>query len=698
MMSMLLASVATVAVQSQASEPEEDADPIIITGHLIEGLDLLAGASVLEGEDLQRDLETQIGDTLAKLPGVSATSFAPGSSRPVLRGFQGERIRVLNDGLGSIDVANTSVDHAVTIDPLTAERIEVLRGPAVLIYGSQAIGGAVNVIDRRIPRVVPTDAVHIDMLGGYSSADDGIRLGASGDFALGENFVLHADFSWAETDDLEVGGFVFSDSLRAELLETAAEEREEGEIEEAEEFEELAALRGTLPNSGTEQWTGSVGASYIGDVIEIGASYSIYDTFYGVPTRPGSEHAHGEEDVEEHGGEEEGEEEEEIISIDMRQERFDGRVKLNLNGFFESATLRIATADYDHVELEGDEIGTTFLSSGTEGRIELKQRDTDGWHGASGIQYYQRDLEAIGAEAFVPPNETSQWGFFTVQEYQPSALGIEGALRVEFTDVEAPTLGLQNDFTAFSAAIGVNYELDGGTQLGINASRAERAPAAEELYSDGPHIATQTFEVGDPSLDTEKSFGGELFVRHEGPRFAASATVWAQWFDDFIYLAETGLEEDELPLFVYQQQGADYWGIEVEAGATLVDQGDFQLRGTLVADYVRATLEDGSPVPRIPAFRLGGGLEADIGDFVVGGDVEFVAEQDRVADFEAPTDGYALVGASVGWRPFGNDNETLLLLQANNLFDVDARRHASYTKDFAPLAGRDIRLSARFSF
>ncbi|WP_265530486.1 TonB-dependent receptor [Sphingomicrobium marinum] len=693
MLSLLLASTAVAAIQPEQPDAQQDAEPIIITGHLIEGLDLLAGASVLESDDLVRDLDTQIGDTLASLPGVSSTSFAPGASRPVLRGFQGERIRVLNDGLGSIDVANTSADHAVTIDPLTAERIEVLRGPAVLIYGSQAIGGAVNVIDRRIPRTIPDDAVHVDVIGGYSSADDGIRLGASGDVLLADRFVIHADFSWAETDDVKVGGFVFADPLRAELLEEAAEEFEEGEFEEAAELEELAILRGSIPNSGTEQWTGSIGAAYIGKVVEVGASYSIYDTFYGVPLRPGAGH-HGEEGE----GEEEGEEEEETVSIDMRQERFDGRVKLNLDGFFESATLRFATADYDHVELEGDEVGTTFLSSGVEGRLEFKQRDTDGWHGASGIQYYQRDLEAIGAEAFVPPNGTSQWGIFTVQEYQPDALGIEGALRVEFTDVEEPTLALQRDFTAFSAAIGLNYELDLDTSIGINASRAERAPSAEELYSNGPHIATQAFEVGDADLTTEKAWGGEVFVRHKGERLAASATVWKQWFDDFIYLQDTGLEEDELPLFVYRQQGANYWGIEIEAGATLVDDGAFQLRGDVVADYVRATLDDGSPVPRIPAFRIGGGLEADIDDFVVRGEVEFVAEQDRVAAFETPTDGYALVGASVGWRPFGEDNESLILLQANNIFDVDARRHASYTKDFAPLAGRDIRLSARFSF
>ncbi|WP_260483470.1 TonB-dependent receptor [Sphingomicrobium flavum] len=698
MMSFLLATSALAGVQ--ASQPaqeraqEDDAEAIVITGHVIEGLDLLAGSSVIEGVDLQQNLEVQVGDMLASVPGVSATSFTPGSSRPVLRGFSGERVRVLNDGLGAIDVANTSADHATTIDPLTAERIEIIRGPASLIFGSQAIGGAVNVVDRRIPRVIPDDAFHVDGLAQYSSANDGVSLGGAVDVKLGSGFVLHADASWLDTDDLETGGYILSPSLRAEVLEEAAEEFEEGEFEEAEELEELAAQRGTLFNSAVEQWSGAIGLSYIGDRFQIGGSYSIFDTFYGVPLRPGAGHHHGEEE----GEEEEGEEEAEIISIDLRQERFDGRARLELDGFFESATLRFATADYEHVELEGDEVGTRFLSDGVEGRLELKQRDANGWHGAFGAQYYGRDFDAIGAEAFVPANSTDQWGFFVVQEYQPNRLGIEGAARIEFTDVESDVLGISRDFTAFSAALGANYELSETLRGGINVSRAERAPSAEELFSDGPHIATQAFEVGDPDLDIESSWGGEIFLRHEGERFAASATLWANWFDNFIYELETGEEEDELPVFQYRQQDADYWGVELEASALVYDGADLNIRANVLADYVRATLDDGTPVPRIPPLRFGAGIDVDAGRWFGGVDVEWVDDQDRTAPFETATDGHTLVNAALGWKPFGDDNETTVLLSANNIFDVDARRHASFTKDFVPLAGRDIRVSARFSF
>ena len=677
--------------------PDVDSrERIVITGHIIEGLDLLAGATIVEGEDLVRNVETQIGDVLARQPGVSATSFAPGSSRPVLRGFQGERVRVLNDGIGSIDVSNTSVDHAVTIDPLSVERVEVLRGPAVLIFGGQAIGGAVNVIDRRIPRTVGVDRVHVDGLAQVRSADDGRALGAAVDVNLTDNLVFHADGSWNKAEDVRTGGFILSKPLRDELQAEIAEERALGDLDEVEELEEFVGLEGDLPNSRSEQVSASAGLGYIGDRLEIGASYSLFDTNYGIPSRPGAGHHHGEEGEDE-GDEEAGEEEEGPVTIDLRQHRFDTRAQLQLGGFFEDVTLRAAYADYTHTEFEGDDVGTVFNSTGFEGRLQFKQADRGGLHGAFGAQLYTRDFEAIGPEAFLPPNTTTSLGLFAIEEYQPGALGIEGALRVDFTDHEADTIGLQRDFTTVSGALGANYELDDDLTVGVNASYTQRAPSPEELFSDGPHIATQAYELGDPDLGVESSLGGELFARYDGPDWALSATVYGNRFDDFVYEADTGLEEDGLPLFAYRQQGADFIGFELEGSAFLYRDGDFTLSSDVVADATRAELDDGSPVPRIPPFRILTGVEAEQGNVAVRGEVEFVAGQDRVAAFETPTDGFALVNASLRWRPWGEDNETLFLLQANNLFDAEARRHASFTKDFAPLAGRDIRATLRLS-
>jgi len=681
-----------------ASTPpvHEESGDIVVTAPYLEELDILAGKSVLAGENLTRDVRTQIGDSLTRLPGVSATSFTPGASRPVLRGLQGERIRVLTDGIGSIDVSNTSADHAVTIDPLTAERIEVLRGPAVLLFGSQAIGGAVNVIDRRIPRSVPEHGYHIDLVGALGSAADEKSIGGAVDFGLGGGFVLHVDGSWRDSDDLRTGGFVLSPALRDEQLEIAEEELEEGHLEEAEEALELANLRGRIPNTQARQKSGGVGLSYIGDQWKMGLSVSKFDSNYGIPARPGAEHHHEEEEPE---PEEEEEHHGEDVTIDLNQTRVDFRGEYEMNsGFLDRVTLRIGWADYEHTEFEGEEVGTVFKSNGIEGRMEFVQRDRSGWRGASGIQYFHRDFDAVGAEAFVPPNDTDQFGLFTLQEFKLGSIGLEAGGRYENTRVGATDLGITRKFNAFSAALGAFYDVTETLRIGLNGSRTERAPSAEELFSNGPHIATQAFEIGDPTLSKERSWGTEAYIRYSKPTFSFSVTGFANWFHDFIYETATGEEEDELPVFQYFQDDATYYGFEVEANAKLFQAGPFGIHVDGVADYVRAKIDSFGPAPRIPPLRLLGGIEAQSNHWDGRVEVEWVNDQDRVADFELPTDGYTMVNASIAWRPWGKARETSLILSANNIFDVEARRHASFTKDFAPIAGRDIRLSTRLSF
>ncbi|MDT9597361.1 TonB-dependent receptor [Sphingosinicella rhizophila] len=679
----------------------DESQEIIITGNYGRTLDFLSGSAVLAGSELLRDIRPQLGDTLGRLPGVSSTSFSPGASRPVLRGFQGERIRVLTDGIGSIDVSNTSADHAVTIDPLTAERIEVLHGPAVLLFGSQAIGGAVNVLDRRIPRAVPENGVHLDAIGAYGSAADERSIGGAADVALGKSgFVLHIDGSYRKTDDLGVGGYILSPTLRAEQLEMAAEELEEGHVEESEEALEGANRRGRLPNSATEQKTLGAGLALIRDGGSLGFSVSWFDSNYGVPTAPGAGHHHHEDEHDE--SDEEGEEEghgEEAVTIGLEQIRADLRGQVNVRGpLLDEIRIRVGAADYEHTEYEGDEVGTIFRTQGLEGRFELVQTDRGGWSGASGAQFFLRDFEAIGAEAFVPPNETSQFGIFSLQEIELGGIELEAAGRYERSGVTSKAVGVDRSFDAFSAALGVAYEPSNRLRVGLNLSRAERAPSAEELLSNGPHIATQAFEIGDPTLDKEKSWGAEVYVRAQTGPVRLRASIYANWFDDYIFQAATGDEEDELPVFQYFQRDARYYGFEAEASATLFRLGGFKIDGDLVADYVRATIDERGPVPRIPPLRVLGGLEAVSDDLTGRVEVEWADDQERIATFETPTDGYTLVNASLAWRPWGKRRETTLILSANNIFDVDARRHASFTKEFVPMAGRDIRVTARFSF
>ncbi|MBO9519832.1 MAG: TonB-dependent receptor [Porphyrobacter sp.] len=652
-------------------------DVIVVTAGGLDRLDMLAGTSVMDGVDLQRNLSGQIGEVLTKIPGVSASSFSPGASRPVLRGFQGDRVRVLVDGIGAIDASNTSADHAVTIDPLTADKIEVLRGPAVLLYGSSAIGGAVNVIDKRIPQRVPNESIHIDALAAADTAYDLRQGGASADVPLSSQLVFHVDGSWQKTNDVEIPGYVLTDSLRQELLAEAA-----AEPDEADELIAQANQRDVLPSSATETFSLGSGLAWFGNGVSLGASVGYYDTQYGVPTRPGAHH------------DDEGD-----VSIDLKQWRGDFRGSVDLGGgFFDQLTTRWGYSDYTHVEMEGDEAGTTFAVKGVEGRVELIQREHDGWRGSLGGQYLYRDFSAVGEEAFVPPNTTESFAAFTLQELDLDPFEIEFGGRFEHTGIEAQTLGINRTFDGFSGALGLAWSPTPGIRLGLNGSRAARAPSAEELFANGPHIATQQYEIGDPDLKMETAWGLEAYARGTIGGANLGLSVYQSWFDDFVFLQATGEEIDDLPVYAQMQQGAKHFGVEAEASVPLFDVGPFKAVGDLQGDYVRATLADGTPVPRIPPLSVLGALELQSDLVDLRGEVQWFDGQDRIAPLETPTEGFAQVNMSVAWKPLRGSKNVTLMLQADNLFDVEGRRHASFTKDFVPLAGRNVKLSVKSSF
>ena len=690
--SLLAAASLLVAVPALAQDqgpepapapvPAPDGDDdfhtvIVVTAGGLGRLDVLAGTSVVRGEELQRHLNGQIGEVLTHLPGVSSSSFSPGASRPVLRGFSGDRVRVLVDGLGANDASNVSDDHAVAIEPLTADRIEVLRGPAVLIYGGSAIGGAVNVIGRRIPLRVPEEKLHFDALLGADTANDLREAGGSADVPLGKTAAFHVDGSYRRSDDVEIPGFQLTDGLRRQVLAEAA-----GVADPAERAALIDAAnnRGILPNSGAETTSLGSGVAWFGDGISVGASAGYYDTLYEVPTRPGPD---AEEDV----------------AIALKQWRGDLRGSLDLGGgFFEQATTRWAYTDYKHSELEGDEIGTTFLVSGVEGRLELIQRDRGGWRGSLGAQYNHRTFEAVGEEALVPPNTSSQYGLFALQEIERGPWEIELGGRYDRTEVALDSGAAERGFDTLSGALGISHDLGDGLKIGLNGTHAERAPTAEELFASGAHPATQQFEIGDPALSKERAWGLEGYLRGTVGPVELGVSAFRTWFDDFIFLQATGAEQDGLPVYQQTQQGADYVGIEGEITAPLFETGGFKFVADAKGDYIRATLADGSPVPRIPPLSLLGGLELQSERWDARGEVEWYSEQDRIAAFETPTGSFAFVNASLAWKPVRGGENLTVMLQANNLFDAEGRRHASFTKDFVPLAGRNVKLSARVSF
>jgi iron complex outermembrane receptor protein len=703
--SLSFASAATAQTTPGSAAPATTATPanpkdIVVTGALeTSERDVLQGTSILSGQELTRQLRPTIGETLARQPGVSATSFGPSASRPILRGFQGDRVRILTDGIGSIDVSNTSVDHAVIIDPLLAERIEVLRGPSALLFGSSAVGGVVNVIDTRIPRSVPEKGYRLNAIANYGSAANERSGGAAADVAVGEHLVLHADGSYLKSDDLRTGhGYLLSDSARAAVLSQVG--LPQPGTAEPIDFAATAALRNRLPNSAAETWTAGAGASIITDTGNLGVSYSHYDSVYGVPIRYATAVGQGQE----------------APRLDVVQNRVDVRGEVNANGsFIDKIKFRAGQASYRHFELEEDgSVGTAFYNKGLEGRLEVIQANRGGWTGASGVQFFNRIFNVVGDEAFLPKNETNQTGFFTLQQYESGPVHLEAGARFETSDLAARTSASDarfyhgdRHFNAVSGSVGASYGISDAVRIGLNLSHTERAPSGEELFANGGHAGTQAYELGNPDFKLEKSNGIEATLHAHGDGYSFDASAYYNRFTNYIsenQVAQSVCEAAaapsgrtvDLPCFQYQQVGARYFGFEADGSVRLAQLGGYTVNADLLGDYVNANIIDQSPIPRIPPARVLGGIEAQ-GDKTNGRiEVEHVFAQNRIAPFETRTDGYTMVNATVGLSPFGKDSKTSLLLSANNIFDVVARRHASFLKDFAPLAGRDIRLTLRF--
>lgn len=648
-------------------------------------LDALSGVAVLKAEDLTASLKPSIGDTLEHTAGVSSTSFGPSASRPVLRGLQGERVKLLTNGIGAIDVSNTSADHAAVINPLLAERIEVLRGPQSLLYGAAAIGGVVNVIDSRIPNSVPEEKYHLGALGSYASAANERSLSVASDVPLGGGWVAHIDGSWFKSDDLRIGGHALTPQLRAEALASSLLPPVPGSDVD---FAANAALEGRLPNTASRTWSAAGGLAYIGEGGNIGFAYSHYDSLYGVPVRWATLPDQGQE----------------APRLQQRQDRIDLRAEVLLgDGLMEKLSFRYGFADYAHFELAPDgSVGTSFYDKGMEGRLELKQAKRGGWSGASGLQFVHRDFDVVGDEAFLPRNTTAQFGLFTVQQIDTGPVKFELGGRWEHSALQSKPLVSQPQFfsgrrnyDAWAASIGASLELAKEWRLGINLSRTERSPAAEELFANGPHAGTSAFEVGDPNLVNETAKSVEAILRGKGPGYSFELSAYHSWFGNFIFDKRTGAIEDGLPVYQISQADARYYGFEIEGKVTLARFGGWSLEADGLADYVHATINGYGPAPRIPSLRMLGGMTLSSSSLDLRGEVERVTAQNRTAQNETATPGYTMVNAEVTWRPWGDDRPLSIVLSANNLFDVVARRHASYLKDYAPLAGRDIRLTAR---
>jgi len=673
-------------VPGSAKQAHPDTDQaIIITGVKRTAGDVLGGVSIVDKEQLQHDIRPSIGETLAGQPGVTASSFGPTASRPILRGLQGERVRILSDGIGTLDLSSSDPDHQVTINPLTAERIEVLRGPSALLFGSSAIGGVVNVIDTRIPRHVPDGPVAVNALVEYGSAANERSGNASVDVPLGGHFVVHADGAYTKYDDLEIGGHVLSKTLREQALASPDPD-----------IQTLADLKDKLPNTAGTTADVAGGVAYVDGDLNVGVSVSHHTFRYGVPIRFSLDPAEAAEQP----------------TLDGRQTRADARVNIPIGGFFKIFEFRGGISKYHHDELAPDgSVGSSFRTKGGEMRADVVQTDRGGWGGTSGVQYLETHVRLAGDEKYLPDSTNRQLGFFTLQTLVHGPVRFEAGLRVESAHLDADedppiaanggpigTVPLSLSFTPVTGSFGVNYEFTKDWRAGLSVSHNERAPAIDELFSQGPHGGSESFNIGDPDLKKEAGNGIEFSVHHTTGPVHIQGSVYYSHFTNFIFQAPTGEVRDGLPVYAYSEGKANYYGFELQADAKFGKALGIDWGGELVTDGVRATIKGFGPAPLIPPLRIIGALTGSRGQFDGRLEVERDFAHNRTAPVETDTDAFTLVNASFDYHPFAANPELTLSLQGNNLFDVDARRSTSILKDFAPLGGRDIRLSARVSF
>jgi len=676
-----LAQDQTVAPATAADAADAGGAPIVVTGRIFSNnADPVAAPVVLSGDAVIRNVRPQLGDMLARLPGVSATGFAPGASRPVLRGFDAARVRVLVDGIGSLDASTVSADHAVAIDTLTVDRVDVLHGPQVLLFAGDPAGGAVNVIDKRIPRRMPENGFELAANAGFGSAADSLSAGAAVDVALAPRLAGHVDASWSRTRDLRIGGHVLSPELRRDVLSSATALRDAGDPAGADELTAFAERRGRLANSATRTTTVGAGLAFLDDGGDLGLSVERYTTTYGIPPRPEV----GNPDP---------------VSISLRQTRIDLRGGINLAGaLLDRIEVRGAYGVYGHEEREGGEIGTRFRGEGLETRLELIQADRGGWRGRSGVQFGDRQLDVIGAERLIPDNATRNLAVFTVQQARFGPFDLEAAGRFEHMTVHARPVGPDRAFALWSGVAGMAWRPTDRLSLHLDIQHGERAPSPEELFIDGVHDATQSYEAGNPAFGIERSNGVEGGLQYQSDAVLLSVTGFYTRFRGFITSVPTGAEVEGYPVFQFIQSRARFKGIEVEGSARLAQWGDSKLTLDGGLDYTRASLDGIGPVPRIPPLRVRGGLEYGTRAITLRADVEWNARQPRVAAFENETAPFTLVGASATWKPLGEDGPLSIILAADNILNVEGRRAASETRDFVPIAGRDVRITAAIRF
>jgi len=676
-----LSSAAWADALPQSGPATTRVDDVIVTADALgrSSKEVASSVAVLRGDELVQRRQSTLGETLNGLPGVNSDTFGGGASRPVVRGQTSPRVKVLSEGAGLMDASEVSPDHAVSGEPLLLEGVEILRGPAALLYGGGAIGGAVNLLDKKIPTRVPAN-------GGEGVAEyrrgsvDNEEAGVVGMTVGAGNFALRVEAAARKSDDYKVPG-----------------------------WEEPR-----LDGSYNETSTATLGASWIGSRGYLGAAFTEQTSRYGLSGHTheyegchphgdhlhcGGGHDHGHDDDhghgdDDHGHEHEGDHDHAAPEVRLKSRRVDLRGELRdpLPGI-ENVRLRAGYTDYEHSELEEGVVATTFTNKGYDGRIEAQHREIAGFRGVVGLQLSKSDFAAVGDESYLAPSTTKNTGLFVMEEYEIGLWHLEGALRQEWQ--EASALGLPDvEHKPFSVSGSAVWHFTPGWSGAVSLSRSQRAPSAQELYADGVHLATNTYEVGSSNLSVETANSIELTLRKTKGALTGSVSAYHYVYDDYIF-ARTLDQHEDFRLIHYSQADATFTGIEGE----LTQQFTPWLSATVFGDYVQGELKgDGGNLPRIPAARAGVRLAAFQGPW--SGDVEYsrTFKQTDIAAFETETPGYDMVNATIAYDVDLGPVRSQIFLRGTNLLDETAFNHASFLAETAPLRGRNLTVGVRARF
>lgn len=628
---------------------------------------------LLAGEDLVHRRQATLGDTLAGQPGISFDNFGGGASRPVIRGQTSPRVQSLTDGANIQDASSISPDHAVTTEPLLLRGIEVLRGPAALLYGGGAIGGAINLLDDKVPTAIPEGGISGAAEGRLGTADDERSLVGGLTAGVGP-FAIRVEGVHRRSDDYRVPG-------------KFGERHVDGSYNDTSTF--------------------SVGGSWVGPDGYLGVAYTRQRSEYGLPGHSheyeschphGSSlhcggHGHDEDDHDHDHDHDHGHEEAPFVKL--RSERFDIRSEYRdpLPGF-EKVRFRMSFTDYAHDEIEDGEVATTFRNKAHDIRFELTHKPIAGLRGVFGVQHSNSEFSAVGEEAFLPGSETSNTALFLMETLHAGPVRFELAARQEWQTVET-TLNRKVSHRPFSLSGAAVWDIDGDYSLALSLARSQRAPNVQELYARGVHMATNSYELGAATLGKETAKSIDLTLRKTAGATTFTIGAYHQDFDNYIF-ADTLDRFEDFRLIRYMAADARFTGIDGEIRQQVTP--DFAL--SVFGDYVRAKLKGGlGDLPRIPAGRLGARADGKWGP--LSGDVEYyhVFDQGKVASFETRTPGYDMLNATLAYRlQLGPKADAELFVRATNLTNELAYNHASFIKEASPLRGRNFLVGLRTTF